>query len=128
MQESVTYLHSIVFMLGAAYALKRDGHVRVDIVYQRTRTNTRAWIDLVGFIFLLLPMCGFVVWSSWDYTLASWSIREGSREAGGLAGLFLLKSLIPIMAIFLLVQGLAQAFKSILTIVRRSAAPIHNAD
>ena len=128
MQESVTYLHAIVFMLGAAYALKRDSHVRVDIIYQRTSAKTRAWIDLIGFLVLLLPMCGFIVWSSWEYTQTSWSIREGSREAGGLPGLFLLKSLIPMMAILLLTQGLAQALKCILIITQPRTTAIVSED
>jgi len=128
MQESVAYLHSLVFMLGAAYTLKNDAHVRVDIFYQRSNAATRTWVDLLGFLFLLIPMCGCIIWASWDYTLASWSVGEASREAGGLPGLFLLKSLIPIMAILLLLQGLAQALRCILILSGRVSQPASNND
>lgn len=105
LQESVTYLHASVFMLGAAYTLKHDAHVRVDIVYQKCTPRTRAWIDLLGTLLLLFPVCLFILISSLDYVAASWSIQEGSREAGGLDGVFLLKTAIPVMAVLLLLQG-----------------------
>lgn len=105
LQESVSYLHACVFMLGAAYTLKHDGHVRVDILYQRYSARTRAWIDLLGTLLLLFPVCLFILFSSLEYVTASWSIQEGSREAGGLDGVFLLKTTIPVMAVLLLLQG-----------------------
>lgn len=105
LQESVSYLHACVFMLGAAYTLKHDGHVRVDILYQRFSARTRAWIDLLGTLLLLFPVCLFILFSSLEYVTASWSIQEGSREAGGLDGVFLLKTTIPVMAVLLLLQG-----------------------
>jgi TRAP-type mannitol/chloroaromatic compound transport system permease small subunit len=105
LQESVTYLHASVFMLGAAYTLKQDGHVRVDILYQRFTMRTRAWIDLLGTLLLMFPVCLFILFSSLEYVATSWSIQEGSREAGGLDGVFLLKTAIPVMAILLLLQG-----------------------
>jgi len=105
LQESVTYLHAGVFMLGAAYTLKHDGHVRVDIVYQKCTPRTRAWIDLLGTLLLLFPVCLFILLSCLEYVTASWSIQEGSREAGGLDGVFLLKTAIPVMAVLLLLQG-----------------------
>ena len=105
LQESVTYLHAMVFMLAAAYTLKHDGHVRVDIFYQRFSVRTRAWVDLLGTLLLLFPVCLFMLFASLDYVAASWSIREGSREAGGLDAVFLLKTAIPVMAVLLLLQG-----------------------
>ena len=105
LQESVSYLHASVFMLGAAYTLKHDGHVRVDILYQRFSARTRAWIDLLGTLLLLFPVCLFILFSSLEYVTTSWSIQEGSREAGGLDGVFLLKTAIPVMAVLLLLQG-----------------------
>ncbi len=116
MQESVGYLHAIVFMLGAAYTLKCNGHVRVDIIYQHCSPKARAWIDFFGTLFLLMPVCSFIAWSSWDYTLASWAIHEGSREAGGIPGVFLLKSIIPIMASLMLLQGISLALRSLLVL------------
>ena len=105
LQESVTYMHASVFMLGAAYTLKHEGHVRVDIMYQRVTPRTRAWIDLLGTLLLLFPVCLFILFSSLEYVATSWSIQEGSREAGGLDGVFLLKTAIPVMAVLLLMQG-----------------------
>ena len=105
LQESVTYLHAMVFMLAAAYTLKHDGHVRVDIFYQQFSARTRAWVDLLGTLLLLFPVCLFILFASLEYVAASWSILEGSREAGGLDGVFLLKTVIPVMAVLLLLQG-----------------------
>lgn len=117
MQESVTYMHALVFMLGAAYTLKHDEHVRVDIFYQRMGPRGRALVDLCGTLFLLLPVCGYIAWESWDYVADSWSLLEGSREAGGLPGVFLLKSVIPLMAALLILQGIAMAIRALLTLL-----------
>ncbi len=114
MQEAVIYLHVLVFMLGSAYTLQYDKHVRVDIIYQYCSTQARAWIDFTGSLVLLLPVSGFIVWSSWDYVTEAWSIQEGSRHAGGLPGLYLLKSTIPAMAILLFLQGMAMACEKLL--------------
>jgi TRAP-type mannitol/chloroaromatic compound transport system permease small subunit len=105
MQESVSYLHAAVFMLATAYTLKHDGHVRVDIFYQKYSTRTRAWVDLLGTLLLLFPVCLYIFFSSLEYVSAAWSVLEGSREADGLDGVFLLKTAIPVMAILLLLQG-----------------------
>jgi TRAP-type mannitol/chloroaromatic compound transport system permease small subunit len=117
MQESVTWMYALVFLLGAAYTLKHDAHVRVDIIYQRCSPATRAWIDLSGVLLLLLPMCGLVLWSSWEYVASSWGMGEGSREAGGLPGLYVLKSAIVLMGLLLLLQGIAVGLRSVLTII-----------
>lgn len=116
LQESITYLHAVVFMLGAAYTLKHDDHVRVDIFYQQRSVKVRAWINLIGTVLLLIPVCLFIFVSSLDYVTAAWSIREGSREAGGLDGVYLLKTIIPLMACLLLLQGCALALRSLLLI------------
>lgn len=112
-QESITYMHGLVFMLAIAHTLKVDGHVRVDILYQRCGEKGKAWVNLCGSLFLLLPVCAFITYTSWDYVSTSWSYFEGSREAGGIDGVFLLKSLIPFMGILLFLQGLSEALKSI---------------
>lgn len=109
LQESVTWMHGIVLMLGLAYTLKHDAHVRVDVFYRRFGERGRAWVDLVGAIVLLLPLCAYIAWSSWDYVAASWAVGERSREAGGLPGLFLLKTIIPVAAALLALQGVAMA-------------------
>ena len=123
LQESISYLHAAVFMLGAAYTLRHDGHVRVDIFYQKCPPVTRAWIDLLGTVLLLFPVCGFIFFSSLDYVAASWSIHEGSREAGGLDGVFLLKAVIPVKALLLILQGCSMILRSLLIIGGHPPAP-----
>jgi TRAP-type mannitol/chloroaromatic compound transport system permease small subunit len=127
MQESVVYFHGLVFMLGAAYTLKQNGHVRVDIFYEKMQPKARAWVDLLGALLLLIPFCVFVVYVSWNYVALSWSLLEGSREAGGLPGVFLLKTLIPVMAILVMLQGISQALRSIL-ILRGKDKPEQTAE
>ncbi len=107
MQESITYMHAVLFLSGAAYTLRHQGHVRVDIFYRRFSKPTQAWVDLFGTLFLLMPVCLFIFFISWDYVASSWSLFEGSREAGGLDGVFLLKSMILVMAGLLVLQGVA---------------------
>ncbi|MCU7802153.1 MAG: TRAP transporter small permease subunit [Candidatus Thiodiazotropha sp. (ex Lucinoma kastoroae)] len=112
-QESVTFMHGALFLIGAAYTLKHEGHVRVDIFYQRRSPKGRAWVDLFGTLFLLLPVCLFIFTISWDYVAQSWSLQEGSREAGGLDGVYLFKSLILIMAGLMLLQGMTMIIRSL---------------
>lgn len=106
LQESVTYMYALLFMLGAAYTLQQDGHVRVDIFYQRFSDRGRAWVNLLGTLFLLVPVAVFLLLSSWGYVADAWAVREGSREAGGIPGVWLLKTLLLVMPVLMLVQGL----------------------
>lgn len=112
-QESISYMHATVFLIGAAYTLQQQGHVRVDIFYSRFNQQTRAWVDLCGALFMLMPFMFFIGWMSWEYVLDSWDVFEGSREAGGLPGVFLLKSLILVMAALLMLQAGAQVIRSL---------------
>ncbi|MEW8342418.1 MAG: TRAP transporter small permease subunit, partial [Candidatus Thiodiazotropha taylori] len=107
LQESVTFMHAALFLVGAAYTLKHEGHVRVDIIYRKFSERGRAWVDLIGTLTLLLPVCLFIFFISWDYVAKSWALFEGSREVGGLEGVFLLKSLILVMAVLLVLQGIS---------------------
>ena len=120
LQESISYFHSIVFLVGAAYTMKHNGHVRVDIFYSQLSESGKAWIDLVGHLFILMPVMIFIIWVSWPYIEASWQVTEGSREAGGLPGVYLLKSLILIMASLLILQGVALILRALLTISSNS--------
>lgn len=117
MQESILFMHALVFMLGAAYTLKQDGHVRVDIFYRKLGKRGKAWIDLLGTLVLLLPVNLFIFWISWDYVASSWALLEGSREAGGLPGVYLLKSSMLLMASLLILQGLAMLAHNLCTIL-----------
>lgn len=116
LQEAITYMHATLFMLGAAYTLRHEGHVRVDIFYNRFSARGRAWVDLLGVVTLLLPVSLFLVWVSWDYVSSSWALHEGSREAGGLPGVFLLKSVIPLMALLLVLQGIGMGLRALCVI------------
>ena len=116
LQESISYMHAFVFMLGAAYTLKHDSHVRVDIFYRKMSIAKKAWVDLLGTLLLLFPVCLFILISSWDYVLTSWSQLEESGEAGGLAYVYILKTSLLIMPILLMLQGTALSLKSFLLI------------
>ncbi|WP_346796830.1 TRAP transporter small permease subunit [Halomonas sp. Bachu 37] len=115
MQESVMYMHAAVFMLGAAWTLRHDGHVRVDIFYRRLSDKGRAWIDLLGTLFLLLPVMLFIGVSSFAYVMTSWHIQERSPD-GGIPGVFVLKSLILAMVVLLLIQAVAQLIRQVMRI------------
>jgi len=117
LQEITTYLHATIFLVGMAYTMQQDAHVRVDIFYTRCSTQTKAWIDLFGALFLLLPFMLFISWVSWLYIADSWAVFEGSREAGGLPGVFLLKSLILVMTFLLSLQAFTQIARNIETIL-----------
>jgi TRAP-type mannitol/chloroaromatic compound transport system permease small subunit len=116
LQESVNWMHAAVFMLGAAYTLKADEHVRVDVFYRGLGERGRAVVDLAGTLLLLLPLCVYLVAESWEYVELSWRIGERSREAGGLPMLYLLKSLIPLMAVLLAIQGIAGGVRALLSL------------
>jgi TRAP-type mannitol/chloroaromatic compound transport system permease small subunit len=121
LQESVLYLHGVVFMLGIPYALKADVHVRVDLIYSRLGPRGRAIVDLLGHLLFLVPVAVAMIVYSHGYVANSWRIFEGSSEVGGIPGIFLLKTLIPLTAGLLLLQGLAEIVRcaTVLTNQRR---------
>ena len=120
MQESVTWMHAAVFMVGAAYTLLHEEHVRVDIFYCKMSERRRAIVDLLGVVFFLLPLCGFLALMAYDFAAAAWSIHETSREPGGLPYpmIPLLKSLIIVMPVAVALQGISMLMRSI-TIIRQ---------
>ena len=133
LQETSNYLHATIFLVGMAYTLQQHAHVRVDIFYTKFSQQTKAWINLCGDLFLLLPFMLFITWISWSYIVDSWSVFEGSREAGGLPGVFLLKSLILVMTALLSLQALTQVARNIDIILHRNMAEnlhhdLHNID
>jgi TRAP-type mannitol/chloroaromatic compound transport system permease small subunit len=113
LQESAAYLHATFFMVGAAYTLKADDHVRVDIFYRNYSLIKKAWVNSIGSIVLLLPMCAFICLASIGLVSDSWLIKEGSGDTGGLSFVYLLKGLIPLMAILLALQAIADIFNNI---------------
>ncbi|HZD88626.1 MAG TPA: TRAP transporter small permease subunit [Pseudolabrys sp.] len=110
--EAVTYGHATLIMLAAAWTLRTGGHVRVDVFYADAAPRTRALIDLVGSLLLLLPFMLLLLWLSLPYAARSWAILEGSQEVGGLPLVFLLKSLVPVFAVLMALQGVAQAVRA----------------
>ena len=117
LQESVVYMHGTLFMVGAAYTLLHNGHVRVDILYREASPRRKAWVDLFGVFLFLLPVSILVWIVSEPYVAQSWSVREGSKETSGIQGIFLLKTMILVFATLLPLQGLALAARSVLTLV-----------
>lgn len=113
LQESITYLHATIFMLGAAYTLQKGGHVRVDVFYHRFSTVTKAWIDCIGGVVFLLPVSAFIGVISWHYVAESWAIHETSADPGGLPFVYLLKTLIPLLSATLVLQGLAEVLRNL---------------
>jgi len=105
--ESADYLHASVIMLGAAATLLAGQHVRVDIFHAQMSAKARALIDFIGYYALMLPVCLIIIWNSQSFVSFAWRIYEGSSEADGIRGEFLLKTLIPIFALIIILQGLA---------------------
>jgi TRAP-type mannitol/chloroaromatic compound transport system permease small subunit len=114
MQESVVYLHAAVFLLGSAYTLQHDGHVRVDVFYRGFSRKRKALVNLIGTLFLLLPMMVFITAVSWHYVFESWQTLEGSMESGGLPFLYMLKSFILLFSLTMFFQGVSEALKQTL--------------
>jgi len=112
MQESVRFMYAAVFLLGAGYTLKHDGHVRVDMLYERMGLQRRAWVDLLGTLLFLFPVCFSVIYFSWDYVLNSWADFEGSIEERGLHAVYLLKTCIWLFAGLLILQGTATVIRA----------------
>ncbi len=115
LQESLIWMHGVVFMLGAAYTLQQEQHVRVDIFYRDMSVRTRAWVDTFGVVFFIFPLCLFFFIESWAYARAAWFVKEISRDAGGLAypAIPLLKSVILVMPVAVALQGLSLLLTSL---------------
>lgn len=115
LQESVIWMHATVFMVGAAYTLKHEEHVRVDVFYGSMSPQRRAWVDTLGVLLFLLPLCGFLAVKSFDFARTSWSMQEASMESGGLPYpvLPLVKSVLFIMPITVSLQGLSLLYRSV---------------
>ena len=121
MQESIWYMHSVIFLVAAGYTLLHNAHVRVDVLYGQVNKRKKAVIDLAGVLVILLPTCVATVWLSWDYVLNAWRVREGSIEVSGIQAVYLLKTCIWLFAATLALQGIALALRSACTLA--GAAP-----
>lgn len=124
-QESVVYMHALVFLLCFSYTAYANGHVRVDIFYRRFSQPQKAWVDALGHVFLLFPFALFILFISWNYVLQSWGwqpstntwhVKEVSADPGGLPYVYLLKSLIPLTGIMLAIYALCDLVVQVLCI------------
>ncbi len=120
LQESMSYFHTALILFAAAWTLKDDGHVRVDVFYADAAPRTKALIDLVGAVALLMPFMIAVIWLSMPYVVRAWRTLEGSREMSGLPLVFLLKTAIPAFAALMLLQGASQALRGLRFLLLRS--------
>ena len=120
LQESVIWMHAVVFMVGAAYTLLHEEHVRVDVFYRGMSDRGRALVNFLGVVVFLLPLCGFLAYKAFDFAAVSWSIRESSREPGGLPYplLPILKSIVVCMPILVALQGVSLLLRSIAALRR----------
>jgi TRAP-type mannitol/chloroaromatic compound transport system permease small subunit len=121
LSEAVIYGHAAMFMLAAAWTLQQNGHVRVDVFYAEASPRAKALVDLCGALLLLLPFVAVIAWYGFPYVARSWTILERSREVSGLPFVYLLKSLIPLFALLLGLQGVSQAIRAAL--VLRASGP-----
>ncbi|MBT5862046.1 MAG: TRAP transporter small permease subunit [Gammaproteobacteria bacterium] len=118
LQESVVWMHAVVFMVGAAYTLQREEHVRVDIFYRQMSPQRQAWVNLIGVLVFLLPLCVFLGWKAFDFVAVSWRLQEASRESGGLPYpmIPLLKSILIVMPVTVALQGVVILSRCVRTI------------
>lgn len=121
------HFYSLIFLLGAAYTFKHDGHVRVDLLYHRMKPRAKAWVNLLGTLLFLLPFCGVVIYTSlastrgFEFSLVglSWRTLEGSPDPGGLPARYLLKSALPLGFFLLALQGVAEVLRNVLFLKTR---------
>ncbi len=122
LQESVLAANAALFLLGAAYTLRHDQHVRVDLWSRRWSARGQAWAEITGFAVFLLPFSTLIVWVGWPYFLRSWGMAEGSNQPGGLPALYLIKALIPAAGLLLIMAGSARALRAVAVLTERTEA------
>ncbi|MCG6909546.1 MAG: TRAP transporter small permease subunit [Deltaproteobacteria bacterium] len=116
-QELEWHLFAFIFLIGGGYTLLHDGHVRVDIIYQRLGFKGKAWVNLIGVILFLIPGCAMIITTSFKFAYTSFSIMEGSPDPGGIPFRFVLKGCITVGFILLLLQGISLGLHSLLQIL-----------
>jgi TRAP-type mannitol/chloroaromatic compound transport system permease small subunit len=112
LQDTVLYLNALLVLLGISVTLTANAHVRVDVWSSRWQDKTRALVDFVGVLVLLLPMIVAIGWFGWDYVARSWLMHEGSGDAGGLAGVYLIKTLMLVGDGLLLLAAIAFGYRA----------------
>lgn len=112
MQELEWHIFAVLFLMGSAFTLLKDDHVRVDLFYSKFNKKKKAWIDILGILIFFIPFVLLIIYTSINYVDNSIVLNEGSPDPGGLPARYILKSFIPISFFFLLMQGLSVLFKS----------------
>ncbi len=119
MEEMQWHLYALIFLLGAGYTLRYNGHVRVDVLYQRLGKRSRALINVLGCLFFLFPGCYLVIKTSIPFVHSSWAMSEGSADPGGLPARYLLKATVPLAFLLLALQGLSMFLKNFFILIGR---------
>ena len=115
-QELEWHLFAVLFLMGAAYTLQKDDHVRVDLFYSKFNTKQKAWLNVIGTTVFLIPFTLLIIYASQNYVINSFALNESSPDPGGLPARYILKAFIPLSFTFLFLQGVSLLFKSILEI------------
>lgn len=113
LQESQVYMYGTIFLIGAAFALQHNRHVRLDFLYSRFSESTKRVVEIGGNVFFIIPFCCLVLYHSYDYVINSWIMLESSQHMRGLPAVFLLKSLIWVFAIGLALQAISNIIKDL---------------
>ncbi len=112
LQESIWYMHGIMFMIGAGYTLLHNGHVRVDVIYGDASPRYKAIVDILGTLLFLIPVTLATLWLSFDYVINAWKVWEGSTEVSGLPLIWAYKTVIWVFAVLLFLQAVSLLYKS----------------
>jgi TRAP-type mannitol/chloroaromatic compound transport system permease small subunit len=119
------YLFSLMFLLGAAYTLKYDDHVRVDVLYSQLSRRGQAWVNVLGTLLFLLPFCAVILWMSIPFVSNSWAILEGSPDPGGLPR-YPIKTVIPLALVFVMVQGISILIRETAVLLGAEAGDVYD--
>ncbi len=122
LQESYIWLHGAAVLLVSSWVLQKGGHVRVELLYRGASAKTKAWLDIIGVVFFLMPMMGFLFWWSLPLVERSWRLMERSPTNDGLTFVYLMKTVIPVFCILIMLQGLAMLLRNVVTLARGKQA------
>lgn len=123
LQELVMYCHGALFMIGAAFTLQQDAHVRVDIFYRDWSVKKKNLVNRLGIIFFAIPFCVFTFFISFDLVINSWKVLETSQEPGGLPFVYLFKTLLLLMPLLVFIQCVAELLRTFLPVVESAEEP-----